>query len=134
MSEAFLGTKLTMNLGARSYDIILRRGALQNLYQFANLNRRVAVVTDSGVPPLYARQVADQCREATIITVPQGRGQQEPENPGLGADPDAGLQHGPGGPGDRRGRRPWWETWPALRRRSICGASTSSTAPPPPCP
>ena len=72
MSEAFLGTKLTMNLGARSYDIILRRGALQNLYQFANLNRRVAVVTDSGVPPLYARQVADQCREATIITVPQG--------------------------------------------------------------
>ena len=72
MSEEFLGTKLTMNLGARSYDIILRRGALQNLYQFANLGRRVAVVTDSGVPPLYARQVADQCREAAIITVPQG--------------------------------------------------------------
>ena len=72
MSEAFLGTKLTMNLGPRSYEIILRRGALQNLYQFANLNRRVAVVTDSGVPPLYARQVADQCREAAIITVPQG--------------------------------------------------------------
>ena len=72
MSEAFLGTKLTMNLGARSYEIILRRGALQNLYQFANLNRRVAVVTDSGVPPFYARQVADQCRESTIITVPQG--------------------------------------------------------------
>ena len=43
MSEAFLGTKLTMNLGPRSYEIILRRGALQNLYQFANLNRRVAV-------------------------------------------------------------------------------------------
>ena len=72
MSEAFLGTKLTMNLGPRSYEIILRRGALQNLYQFANLNRRVAVVTDNGVPPLYARQVADQCREAAIITVPQG--------------------------------------------------------------
>ena len=72
MSEAFLGTKLTMNLGPRSYEIILRRGALQNLYQFANLNRRVAVVTDDGVPPLYARQVADQCREAAIITVPQG--------------------------------------------------------------
>ena len=72
MSEAFLGTKLTMNLGPRSYEIILRRGALQNLYQFANLNRRVAVVTDSGVPAVYARQVADQCREAAVITVPQG--------------------------------------------------------------
>ena len=31
MSEGFLGTKLTMNLGERSYDIILRRGARQNL-------------------------------------------------------------------------------------------------------
>ena len=74
MSEATFGSKLTMNLGPRSYDIILRRGALQNLYQLADLNRRVAVVTDSGVPPVYARQVADQCREAVIITVPQGEG------------------------------------------------------------
>ena len=71
MSE-FIGTKLTMNLGARSYDIILKRGALENLYQFARLDRRVAVVTDSGVPTAYAQRVADQCREAKIITVPQG--------------------------------------------------------------
>ena len=71
MSE-FIGTKLTMNLGARSYDIILKRGALENLYQFARLDRRVAVVTDSGVPAAYAQRVADQCHEAKIITVPQG--------------------------------------------------------------
>ena len=74
MSEEFLGTKLTMNLGARSYDIILRRGSLENLYQFANLGRRVAVVTDSGVPPIYAQMVADQCKDAVVITVPQGEG------------------------------------------------------------
>ena len=71
MSE-FIGTKLTMNLGERSYDIILKSGALENLYQFARLDRRVAVVTDSGVPAQYAQRVADQCREAKIITVPQG--------------------------------------------------------------
>ena len=71
MSE-FVGTKLTMNLGPRSYDIILKRGALENLYQFARLDRRVAIVTDSGVPEAYARRVADQCRDARIITVPQG--------------------------------------------------------------
>ncbi len=74
MSEEFLGTKLTMNLGERSYDIILRRGALENLYQFANLGRRVAIVTDSGVPASYAQRVADQCRDSVIITVPQGEG------------------------------------------------------------
>ena len=71
MSE-FIGTKLTMNLGERSYDIILKRGALENLYQFARLDRRVAVVTDSGVPAQYAQMVADQCKDAHIITVPQG--------------------------------------------------------------
>ena len=65
----FIGTKLTMNLGERSYDIILKNGALENLYQFARLDRKVAVVTDSGVPAEYAQRVADQCRESTIITV-----------------------------------------------------------------
>ena len=71
MSE-FIGTKLTMNLGERSYDIIVKSGSLENLYQFARLDRRVAVVTDSGVPAQYAQMVADQCRDAHIITVPQG--------------------------------------------------------------
>ena len=70
--SGFIGTKLTMNLGERSYDIILKNGALENLYQFARLDRRVAVVTDAGVPAEYAQRVADQCRDAKIITVPQG--------------------------------------------------------------
>ncbi len=29
-----------MNLGERSYDIILKSGSLENLYQFARLDRR----------------------------------------------------------------------------------------------
>ena len=70
----FIGTKLTMNLGEQSYDIILKNGALENLYQFARLDRRVAVVTDTGVPAAYAQRVADQCKDARIITVPQGEG------------------------------------------------------------
>ena len=70
--SGFIGTKLTMNLGERSYDIILKNGALENLYQFARLDRRAAVVTDAGVPAEYAQRVADQCRDAKIITVPQG--------------------------------------------------------------
>ena len=70
--SGFIGTKLTMNLGERSYDIIVKSGSLENLYQFARLDRRVAVVTDSGVPAQYAQMVADQCKDAHIITVPQG--------------------------------------------------------------
>ncbi len=66
-----------MNLGERSYDIILRRGALENLYQFARLDRKVAVVTDSGVPAQYAQMVADQCKDAPHHHRAAGRGQQE---------------------------------------------------------
>ena len=49
-----------------------RAARWKNLYQFARLDRRVAVVTDSGVPAQYAQMVADQCKDAHIITVPQG--------------------------------------------------------------
>ena len=60
----FIGTKLTMNLGERSYDIILKNGALENLYQFARLDRKVAVVTDSGVPAEYAHRFGSPNCEA----------------------------------------------------------------------
>ena len=66
--------KLTMRLGARSYDIILKRGALKNLSALINLNRKVFIVTDSGVPAEYAETVRAQCREGVVCTVPQGEG------------------------------------------------------------
>ena len=67
--------KLTMQLKSRSYDIILKAGCLANLHQFTNVeNRRVFVLTDSGVPKQYAETVAAQCPKATIYTIPQGEG------------------------------------------------------------
>ena len=43
--------KLTMRLGADSYDIVIKRGALGNLGQLTDLaNRKVFIVTDTGVP------------------------------------------------------------------------------------
>ena len=54
------------------YDILLERGALSRAGQFMHLERRVLVVTDSGVPVQYAQTVAAQCAEPTVITVPEG--------------------------------------------------------------
>ncbi len=68
--SGFIRTKLTMNLGERSYDIILEKRRTGKSVPFARLDRRVAV-TDAGVPAEYAQRVADQCRDAKIITVPQ---------------------------------------------------------------
>ena len=56
--------KLTMRLGADSYDIVIKRGALGNLGQLTDLaNRKVFIVTDTGVPIQYAETVKAQCAE-----------------------------------------------------------------------
>lgn len=63
---------INMNLGADSYDIIVEHGILADAGKHLNLNRRVLVVTDSGVPEQYAKSVAAQCKEGIICTVEQG--------------------------------------------------------------
>ena len=62
-----------MNLGGDSYDILVQRGILSSAGQHLNLNRRVLVVTDSGVPAEYAETVAAQCRTGIICTVETGK-------------------------------------------------------------
>ena len=61
-----------MNLGEGSYDIIVERGVLTSAKRHLNLNRRVLIVTDSGVPCEYARTVAAQCKKGIICTVDEG--------------------------------------------------------------
>ena len=45
---------ISMNLGADSYPIHLERGALAKADQLFKLDRKVLIVTDSGVPKAYA--------------------------------------------------------------------------------
>ena len=47
-----------MDLGRDSYDILIERGILAKAGQHLNLNRRVLVVTDTGVPEVYAKALA----------------------------------------------------------------------------
>ena len=61
-----------INLGENGYDIVVERGILAKASNYLNLNRRVLVVTDSGVPAEYAKAVADQCAEGIICTVEMG--------------------------------------------------------------
>ncbi|MBQ1965503.1 MAG: 3-dehydroquinate synthase [Clostridia bacterium] len=63
---------LTVHLGDRSYDVVLERGCLLRAGELLNLNRKVLVVTDSGVPEEYAKTVASQCSEPVIVTFPAG--------------------------------------------------------------
>lgn len=65
---------LSMDLGADSYDIIIERGALQRAGELLELDRKVLVLTDDGVPAQYAQTVASQAKDGFVFTVPQGEG------------------------------------------------------------
>ena len=47
-----------------SYDIVLERGALDKVGELLDLDRRVLVVSASGVPINYAMSVAMMCMES----------------------------------------------------------------------
>ena len=55
-----------------SYPIYLERGSLKKAGEYFPLNRKVLIVTDSGVPEEYAKTVAKSCKEPVIITIPCG--------------------------------------------------------------
>lgn len=63
---------LHVSLGAASYDVVLRCGCLAEAGTLLDLDRRVLIVTDEGVPARYAEAVAAQCKSPHVATVPEG--------------------------------------------------------------
>lgn len=65
---------MTLNIKTNigEYPIYLKRGALQYASKLFSLNRKVLVVTDSGVPEVYPLTVASQCEEAVLFVFEQG--------------------------------------------------------------
>ncbi len=54
------------------YTVHIERGILRRAGEILPLNRRVLVVTDSGVPKEYAETVCAQCAAPTAVTLPSG--------------------------------------------------------------
>lgn len=71
---------LHLELGGDSYDIYIERGLHRRASDIFDLNRKVLIVTDEGVPAVYAEAVASRCGEAEIVTLPQGEESKSLEN------------------------------------------------------
>lgn len=54
------------------YNIYLERGGINKANEYFNLDRKVLIVTDDGVPDCYVKTVAAQCRKSQIFVFPQG--------------------------------------------------------------
>lgn len=63
---------LHMELGERSYDITVERGALARVGELLRLERRVLILTDEGVPAAYAETVAACCKQPCIVRLESG--------------------------------------------------------------
>ena len=61
-----------ISLGANSYDVHIGNGILLQAGALLDLARRVLVVTDTGVPEVYAKTVCRQCSSGYIVCVEQG--------------------------------------------------------------
>lgn len=54
------------------YDVIVENGALDDVEKYFNLNRKVLVLTDDGVPETYAEKVAKKCENPVVVTLKHG--------------------------------------------------------------
>lgn len=66
--------KLQVNLTHKQYDIIIERGVLSRVGEFTDLNRKVLVISDDGVPTEYVDTVLAQCKQGYSVVVKQGEG------------------------------------------------------------
>ena len=54
------------------YDIKIERGILNRVKDEINLNRKVLIVTDDGVPSEYSKTIAEQCKDNALVVIKQG--------------------------------------------------------------
>ncbi len=69
---------LTLDLKDRSYDITVECGILDRAGEILDLNRKVFILTDTGVPEEYAKKILDQSNEAVIFTAKEGESTKSP--------------------------------------------------------
>ena len=61
-----------VSAGVENGPYVVERGALSRVGAYLQLDRRVLILTDDGVPPVYAETVAEACAYPIIVTYPQG--------------------------------------------------------------
>ena len=72
--------EITVALDKNSYNITIEPGALARADAYMKLDRKVLLVTDSGVPAQYAKTVAACCADPVIVTIPQGESSKNLQN------------------------------------------------------
>lgn len=71
---------LNVTMKDTSYDVIIERHSLDKIGEYLNLNRKVLILTDSGVPTEYSKKVKEASLGGYIYTIPKGEASKSFEN------------------------------------------------------
>lgn len=63
---------ISVSTSTGKYNIYIKRGILNSVGELFKLDRKVLIVTDSGVPKRYSETVASQCEEPYTVVIKQG--------------------------------------------------------------
>lgn len=66
--------ELHLDLKTKGYPVFLDRGAFSHFSRFINLNSKVLILTDDGIPECHVKTASAQCEHAAVLTVKQGEG------------------------------------------------------------
>ncbi|WP_270433917.1 3-dehydroquinate synthase [Holdemanella biformis] len=64
--------KLNVDLENHSYPIYIERNAIQKVHKYIPVSRKIAIITDTGVPEKWVNIVKEQCPDSFVCTIPQG--------------------------------------------------------------
>lgn len=64
--------KLNVDLQNHSYPIYIERNAIQKVHEYIPVSRKIAIITDTGVPEKWVNTVKEQCPDSFVYTIPQG--------------------------------------------------------------
>ena len=62
------------------YDVVIQKGILNEAFKYLDLNRKVLIVTDSGIPNEYIDTLKKQINECFVYVIKQGEASKSFEN------------------------------------------------------
>lgn len=63
---------INVKTSTNNYDVIILKDSLKDAHKYMNLNKKVLIVTDSGVPLKYVDTLKRQCLNPFVYTILQG--------------------------------------------------------------
>lgn len=61
-----------VKMNDKDYDIVIEQNCLDKVEQYLNLQRKVLIITDDGIPIQYINKVLDKCNQGYVFTIKQG--------------------------------------------------------------